>query len=78
MAEMNIDVAFDNIEQMAGVFGNFDENINIIGAETNTAIRATEYGICITGEKKNAQLAADVIEVLKKCIVKMRRLIQIL
>lgn len=66
MAEMNIDVAFDNIEQMAGVFGNFDENINIIGAETNTAIRATEYGICITGEKKNAQLAADVIEVLKK------------
>ena len=66
MAETQIDISFDNMEQMAGVFGNFDENINIISAETETAIRATEHGIRITGEVKKAQTAADVIEVLKK------------
>ena len=66
MAETQIDISFDNMEQMAGVFGNFDENINIISAETETAIRATEHGIRITGEPKKAQTAADVIEVLKK------------
>ena len=66
MTETQIDISFDSMEQMAGVFGNFDENINIISAETDTAIRATENGICITGEAKKVQAAADVIEVLKK------------
>ena len=66
MAETQIDISFDNMEQMAGVFGNFDEDINIISADTETAIRATEHGIRITGEAKKAQTAADVIEVLKK------------
>ncbi|MEG0256882.1 MAG: PhoH family protein [Christensenella sp.] len=59
-------MAFDSMEQMAGVFGSFDENINVISAETDTAIRATQNGICITGEAKKAQMAADVIDVLKK------------
>ncbi|MEA4852834.1 MAG: PhoH family protein [Christensenella sp.] len=51
---------------MAGVFGNFDENINIISSQTGTAIRATENGICISGSEKGAKEAADIIEVLKK------------
>ncbi|MEF9864365.1 MAG: hypothetical protein RR777_05415, partial [Christensenellaceae bacterium] len=45
-----IDVAFNSIEQMAGIFGSFDENINILSNETNTVIRATNNGIVIEGE----------------------------
>ncbi|WP_066649944.1 PhoH family protein [Christensenella timonensis] len=54
------------MDQMSGVFGSFDENINIISAQTGTTIRATEHGICISGTQKAAQEAADIIEVLKK------------
>ncbi len=64
--QTNIDVSFDSMDQMAGVFGSFDENINIISAQTSTTIRATEHGICIAGEPKAAKEAADIIEVLKK------------
>ncbi|BDF58537.1 phosphate starvation protein PhoH [Christensenellaceae bacterium] len=64
--QTNIDVSFDSVDQMSGVFGSFDENINIISAQTGTAIRATEHGICISGTHKAAQEAADIIEVLKK------------
>ncbi len=64
--QTNIDVSFDSMDQMSGVFGSFDENINIISAQTGTTIRATEHGICISGTQKAAQEAADIIEVLKK------------
>ena len=66
VTQLQIDVSFDSMEQMAGVFGSFDENINIISAETGTTIRATEEGISVTGETAKVKTAADVIEVLKK------------
>ncbi len=68
--QLKTDVSFDSMEQMAGVFGSFDENINIISAETDTAIRATEDGISITGEGAKVKTAVDVIEVLKKMYAK--------
>ncbi|MEG1158101.1 MAG: PhoH family protein, partial [Christensenellaceae bacterium] len=71
-----IDVAFNSIEQMAGIFGSFDENINILSNETNTVIRATNNGIVIEGEPKDAQKAADVIEVLKKMYNKNEQISQ--
>ncbi|MEG1858879.1 MAG: PhoH family protein [Christensenellaceae bacterium] len=71
-----IDVAFNSIEQMAGIFGSFDENINILSNETNTVIRATTNGIVIEGEPKDAQKAADVIEVLKKMYNKNEQISQ--
>ena len=53
------------MEQMAGVFGSFDENINIISAETGATIRATGERISVT-ETAKVKTAADVIEVLEK------------
>lgn len=66
MADIRIDVAFDSVEQMAGVFGNFDENINVLANKFEVVIRAFEHGIYITGEKKAATAASDTLEVLKK------------
>lgn len=66
MSEIRIDVGFDSVEQMAGVFGSFDENINVLSRQYGVAVRAAEHGIVITGEKKAATAASDALEVLKK------------
>ncbi|MGI6153706.1 MAG: PhoH family protein [Christensenellaceae bacterium] len=54
------------MEQMAGVFGNFDENINVLSHRLNVVIRAEDVGVAVSGERKNAAAASDVLEVLKK------------
>lgn len=64
MEEFNI--VFDSMEQMAGVFGNFDENINLISDKLHVSIRAGEEGITVTGAKADAELACGAIEVLKQ------------
>ncbi len=68
MEEFNI--VFDSMEQMAGVFGNFDENINMIADKLGVSIRAGEEGITVTGAKADAELACGAIEVLKQMYAK--------
>ncbi len=62
---MSRKIEFDSMEQMAGVFGNFDENIHLLSERLLVTVRAEESGISISGEEQNAALAADTIEALK-------------
>ncbi len=62
----NTQVEFDSLEQMMGIFGNFDENINLIARESETTFSLSNHGISFAGEAENARLAADVVETLKK------------
>ncbi len=61
-----LDIAFDSMEQMAGIFGNFDENINLLADTFHVSIRTGEHGVVVAGKKKDAMLVADTIEVLKQ------------
>ncbi len=67
-------VNFENMEQMAAIFGSCDELINIITEETKTTIRTTNEGITISGEE--AQVAADIIDILKKMYNKNENITQ--
>lgn len=59
-------VNFDSMEQMADIFGSFDENINVVSDKLGVNIRTHENGIIITGEEgENEKLAADALEALK-------------
>ncbi|HBU12037.1 MAG TPA: phosphate starvation-inducible protein PhoH [Clostridiales bacterium] len=53
------------MEQMAGVFGSFDENINLLSGRLSVSVRAEQNGVTISGEKAAVQAAADVMGVLK-------------
>lgn len=50
---------------MAGIFGSFDENVNLLSEKLNVIIRASEGGIVLSGEDRDVNLAAEVIEILK-------------
>jgi phosphate starvation-inducible PhoH-like protein len=52
----------EKIESMMDLFGNFDENINIIESEIGVSISTRDTVICITGEVDKVTLAAAVIE----------------
>lgn len=60
-----IHIDFDSMEQMAGVFGSFDENINLLSGRLSVSVRAEQNGVTISGEKAAVQAAADVMGVLK-------------
>ena len=62
----NTQVEFDSLEQMMGIFGNFDENINLIARESDTTFSLSNHGITFAGEAENVRLATDVVETLKK------------
>lgn len=62
----NLQVEFDSLEQMMGIFGNFDENINLIARESDTSFSLSNHGISFSGEAENVRLAMDVVETLKK------------
>ncbi len=59
-------IEFDSVDQMAGVFGNFDENINLLSDKYNVVIRSEEEGVAISGEEKDTAFVVNVFEVLKK------------
>lgn len=59
-------VNFDSIEQMSDIFGNVDENINILSDKLGVSIRTHENGVIISGnEPNNQKLALDALEALK-------------
>jgi phosphate starvation-inducible protein PhoH and related proteins len=63
-------IEFDSMEQMMDLFGNFDENINLIARESECTFTLTGHGISFTGEEGNIRLAADAVETLKKLYTK--------
>jgi phosphate starvation-inducible PhoH-like protein len=69
-------VDFDSLEQMMGIFGNFDENINLIVKESGASFTLSNHGISFLGDEKSAQLAADVVETLKKLYNKNEKIDQ--
>lgn len=62
----NRHIEFDSMEQMMDIFGNVDENINLIAKESECAFTLLNHGISFTGEEGKVRLAADVVETLKK------------
>jgi phosphate starvation-inducible PhoH-like protein len=62
------------MEQMMDVFGNFDENINLIARESECTFSLTDHGISFAGEEENIRLASDAVETLKKLYNKNERI----
>jgi len=55
-------IPVDEMDDLIGLFGVFDENLRVIEEETNTRIRTTSDGICVIGKSEDAELTAAVIE----------------
>ena len=57
-----LSIPLENVDELLGLFGVFDENIGVLEDETGAHITAEEHGIRITGEQDGANLARIVIE----------------
>ena len=68
MAECTINV--DNMEQMIALFGNYDENINLMQRQYNVAILSRGNDIRINGEEANVENAKNAITALVELIKK--------
>ena len=55
-------IPLENVDELLGLFGVFDENIGVLEDETGAHISAEEHGIRITGEQEGANIARIVIE----------------
>jgi phosphate starvation-inducible PhoH-like protein len=63
-------VDFDSLEQMMGIFGSFDENINMIADECGISFSVGNQGVFFTGDQSKTQLASNVVDMLKKMFLK--------
>lgn len=59
-------VAVDRLDQVASLFGNFDENIKLIENEYNIRVSQTGTDLKISGESENVVKAAKAVESLLK------------
>ena len=66
--ERNINI--ERVEQIAGLFGNFDENIKQIETRYNVSVTSHSNQIKIKGEPENVQMTVRAIEGLLKLINK--------
>ncbi len=67
MSELqNRTIEFDDIDQMAAVFGPFDTNIKMIEKKLNVTVIGQEMGIRLTGTAKDVEKAAGTVDTLKK------------
>ena len=64
MAEKNISV--NGMDCIHAIFGNLDENINIIQREYKVAIFSRNGGIIVSGSEANVDAAAAVVDSLEK------------
>ncbi len=55
-------IPLEDVDELLGLFGVFDENIGVLEEETGAHIRAQADGICITGEAQSVSIAKIVIE----------------
>jgi phosphate starvation-inducible protein PhoH len=58
-------IPLENVDELLGLFGVFDENIGVLEDETGAHISAEEHGIRITGEAEGANIARIVIEKMR-------------
>lgn len=59
---MELMIPVDQLDDLIGLFGNFDENLHVIEEETGTKIKVTGEGISVEGEENSTQLTRTVIE----------------
>ncbi len=57
-------IAIDEMDDMVGLFGVFDENLRVFEEETGAHIVASADGITITGEREETELTKTVLEKL--------------
>ncbi|MGI6151125.1 MAG: PhoH family protein [Christensenellales bacterium] len=57
-------VEVESMEQISALFGNLDENAQVIMEETGAKVGAKDHSIAVTGKGENVELAALVIEKL--------------
>ena len=57
-------IEMESLEDTAGVFGVFDENIPIFEEETGVRIRVRSEGISIEGEEQQVELCDTVLQKL--------------
>ncbi|MDR3552225.1 MAG: PhoH family protein [Clostridia bacterium] len=60
-------VAIDRLDQVSGLFGNFDENVKLIENEYNIKVTQRGTDLKLTGETEDVVRAARAIE----CLIKM-------
>ena len=68
MAECTVNV--ENIDQIIALFGNFDENINILQRMYGVAILSRGNDIRISGEEANVEKAKNAVNALIELIKK--------
>ena len=56
-----LSIPLENVDELLGLFGVFDENIGVLEEETGAHIRADSEGVRITGEAEGAEIARLVI-----------------
>lgn len=66
LGEANETVRFDSMEQTSAVFGNFDENLQMLTGAFGVKTRMTSDGLDVRGEKSAVDFTCRVLEVLKK------------
>lgn len=62
MERVSAAIPLENVDELLGLFGVFDENIGVLEEETGAHIRAQADGISITGDAQGVSIARIVIE----------------
>jgi phosphate starvation-inducible PhoH-like protein len=62
MERVSAVIPLEDVDELLGLFGVFDENIGVLEEETGAHIRAQAEGISITGEAQSVSIAKIVIE----------------
>lgn len=62
MERVSAVIPLEDVNELLGLFGVFDENIGVLEEETGAHIRAQTDGICITGDAQSVPIAKIVIE----------------
>jgi phosphate starvation-inducible PhoH-like protein len=62
MERVSAAIPLENVDELLGLFGVFDENIGVLEEETGAHIRAQADGISITGDAQSVSIARIVIE----------------
>lgn len=65
MAENQTLVPFDSIEQQSGVYGSFDENLDVITTAYDISARTVPDGLELSGPADKVRLAGQTLGVLK-------------
>ncbi|HWP22130.1 MAG TPA: PhoH family protein [Candidatus Cryosericum sp.] len=59
---VSVSIPLENVDELLGLFGVFDENIGVLEEETGASIRAEASGVRISGEREAVGVAQIVIE----------------